>query len=437
MQKVMKYELHYLDGCGDFQEMQQALWALQRQTRESLNKTLQICYQWEWKSKEHFQQTGEKLSLEKVTGYKTLDGYAYSILKMDYPDIAGSTLNATIRTAYKKYNASKKEVATGTMSIPSYRRDQPILMHNKTVRLSYCQEEWIVELTVLSDMFKKEHTLKTNPRFKVVCGDKTQRIILERIIGGVYTVGQSQLMYQKKKWFLYLTYGFIPEKKAVDPKKILGVDLGVAVAIYASSYGTFDKFVIPGDEGIAAIQRLEAMRRSRQKQARYCGEGRIGHGTKTRVASAYETRDKIANLQDTLNHRWSRALVDYAVKNGYGTIQMEDLTGIREDTDFDKRLQHWTYYDLQTKITNKATEAGIAVRKINPCCTSQRCSKCGYIASENRTTQERFRCIKCGFSANADFNASQNISLADIEKIMEKDRSDPAGAKRKKAKKSE
>ena len=57
---------------------------------------------------------------------------------------------------------------------------------------------------------------------------------------------------------------------------------------------------------------------------------------------------------------------------------------------------------------------------INPEYTSQRCSKCGYIDSENRKTQAQFICLKCGFEENADYNASQNIALKDIEKIIKK-----------------
>ena len=79
----------------------------------------------------------------------------------------------------------------------------------------------------------------------------------------------------------------------------------------------------------------------------------------------YRAGSRLANHRDTLNHRWSRALVNFAVKNGFGTIQMEDLSGIKEDTGFPKRLRHWTYYDLQQKITYKAAEKGITVMKVN------------------------------------------------------------------------
>ena len=82
-------------------------------------------------------------------------------------------------------------------------------------------------------------------------------------------------------------------------------------------------------------------------------------------------------------------------------------------------LVHWTYYDLRSKIEYKASEAGIKVVAVEPKYTSQRCSKCGYISSENRKTQESFECIKCGYKCNADFNASQNLSVRDIDRIID------------------
>ena len=196
--------------------------------------------------------------------------------------------------------------------------------------------------------------------------------------------------------------------------------MGTVYAVYASSIYGYGTLKIAGNEVDDYAKKLERRKQSYQQQARYCGDGRIGHGTKTRIAEVYKAGDRIANYRDTINHRYSKAVVEYAVKNGYGTIQMEDLSGIKEDTGFPKRLQHWTYYDLQTKIENKAKEHGITVVKIDPRYTSQRCSKCGHIDPKNRPTQERFCCMACGFSGNADFNASQNISTKGIEKIIAK-----------------
>ena len=50
------------------------------------------------------------------------------------------------------------------------------------------------------------------------------------------------------------------------------------------------------------------------------------------------------------------------------------------------------------------------VEKVNPAYTSQTCSACGHVASENRESQAVFRCVACQHEANADVNAAVNIA---------------------------
>jgi IS605 OrfB family transposase len=323
------------------------------------------------------------------------------------------------------------------MSIPSYKSDQPISVPARDLKGKIIRDKdsnWVVSIPLFSKSFKKENNLKSNPVFSIQARDKTQKTILERIESGSYSVGASQLVYRKKKWFLYLTYTFESQETALDPEKILGVDLGVAYVLYASTKGIYGGFSIQGREAhvrpdgrkvktnvLEYAEQLEQQTWDRQKQARYCGEGRIGHGTRKRLEPVYQAGKRLANHRDTLNHRWSKALVEYAVKTGCGTIQMEDLTGIKEDTGFPKMLRHWTYYDLQQKIEYKAEEKGIKVVKVNPKYTSQRCSQCGYIDKGNRPDQKTFQCLKCGFKHNADYNASQNLSIKNIDKIIAKE----------------
>ena len=240
---------------------------------------------------------------------------------------------------------------------------------------------------------------------------------------GEYKASESSITYDRKKKCLrlILTYSFVPSAEvALDTDHILGVDLGVTYAIYASSVGVYERFSIPGTKVIEFAKQMEARRRDKQKESRYCADGRVGHGTKTRIQTVYNDADKIARFRDTVNHTYSRALVDFAVKNGFGTIQMEDLTAVKADNPQGKLLRHWTYYDLQNKIKTKADEYGIEIVKVDPQYTSQRCSRCGHIDRENRPDQAHFRCTACGYSVNADFNASQNLSIKNIDKIIAK-----------------
>ena len=343
--KAMKYELRYIEGFNDFHTMQENLWMLQKQTREILNKTIQILYNWDYNSKEQFRKTGIYPNVLENTGYKSLDGYIYDCLKPYYTDIKPDCMNAAIQKAYKKYKSSELDILKGTMSLPSYKNDQPILIPKKHVKIFIQNSTHIVTLKIFSESFIKSQGI-SHLTFSIKPRDNTQKSILANILNGEYSFGECQLVYENKKWFLILTYKFQAKKHSLDENKILGVDLGEKYAIYASSVCSKDTFKIEGGVITDYARKLENRKRSLQEQAKYCGDGRIGHGIKTRVADVYTQGNRIANYRDTINHRFSKALIEYALKGGYGTIQMEDLTGIKSDNDFPKRLQHWTNYDL-------------------------------------------------------------------------------------------
>lgn len=429
--KTMKYQIFYRSGYKERTFAMQTLFDTAKMVREIKNKTIQICYRWDADSLEHYEATGEYLNLRQEKDCGDLSTLAYRQLGPKYSALSSGVLAAATRTAYQKYNNDRKDVLVGAKSIASFRSDQPIPIRKQNFSLGKSEDgQVIMSLNLLSKNRKKELDLDDSLIFDVSIHDGTQAAIMERCLDGTYKAGDSQIEYNrnKNKWFLSLVYTAPKQAHTLDAEKILGVDLGIKYVICASSYGNNDFFQISGDEvdekerRISALEyaaALEEKKKELQHQAAHCGDGRRGHGTKTRVKSVYKARNKIANYKDTLNHRYSRDLVNFAVSHGYGTIQMEDLSGIKTEN---KRLRHWTYYDLQQKITYKAEEAGIVVEKIDPRYTSQRCSQCGYIDSENRPTQEVFHCLKCGMKRNADWNASQNISIRNISKIIDKER---------------
>ena len=419
--KVMKYQLSYLDGCGDFQNMQKELWEIQRQTRTVLNGTINNLYDWDYRNQKSFEETGEYLDVVKETGYKRIDGYVYDRLKKSYPNMKPDNMNVSIQTAWKKYKDLKIEILKGNVAVPSYRKDQPLSVNQKNVKADYINGDNIVTLSLFSKKYSDEKGY-SKVRFKVLVCDDYQDAIFTRVLSGEYKLGNCQLMYSKKKWFLFLTYKFEKEKEtlSLDPDKILGIDLGEKVAVYGSIYNDpiYKALKIDGGEVTEFARRVEARKWSMQKAGIYCGKGRRGHGTRKKVGKIYKINDKIANFRTLKNHAYSKAIVDYAVSNNCGVIQMEDLTGIKTNLDHPRILAHWAYYDLQQKIETKAEAKGVQVKKINPRYTSCRCSKCGYIDTDNRKTQEKFKCIQCGFEANADWNASQNISIKDIDFVI-------------------
>ena len=424
--KIVKICKLYLivEQCGpdgkviDYKEVYKILWELQRQVREIKNRSIQLCWEYHNFSSDYNKEHGEYPHEIDILQYKTLGGFVYDRVKGGNDLYSGNASTAS-RDACAAFKNAKVDIMRGDKSIVSYKKDQPIDLHNRAISVVYENGKYYVDLKLLNKKGKEKFGIPGDFRFELVLRDRSSKTIVERCIDGVYGISASKLIYDRKKrmWRLNLAYSFEADKNtALEPDKVLGIDMGIVSPICASVNGDYNRFTIGGGEIEAFRRKTEARRRSLLRQGPISGSGRIGHGRTKRIEPATRISDKVARFRDTANHKYSRALIDYAVKNGCGRIQMEDLTGIAADKD--KFLRNWPYYDLQMKIENKAKENGITVTYVKPGYTSQRCSKCGYIDRDNRPAQATFKCQKCGFEANADYNASQNIAIKDIDKII-------------------
>lgn len=129
---------------------------------------------------------------------------------------------------------------------------------------------------------------------------------------------------------------------------------------------------------------------------------------------------KERRFQANINHTISRQLVNEAQQIG-ASIAFEDLTGIRQRTKVRKaqRRQHnsWAFYQLRQFTTYKAIIAGVQIILLDPRYTSQTCHKCLHIHPEQGKSYrdgKHFSCGHCGWHGDADFNASNVISLLGV-----------------------
>ena len=96
---------------------------------------------------------------------------------------------------------------------------------------------------------------------------------------------------------------------------------------------------------------------------------------------------------------------------GVKQVNRENIVGLRKGRNTSRLMKHWNYAELFDKLDSKLCDAGVQINKVNPTYTSQRCSSCGWVRKGNRKKKE-FKCDKCGFAADADLNASTNLSLS-------------------------
>ncbi|MDX8049811.1 transposase [Lentzea sp. BCCO 10_0798] len=208
--------------------------------------------------------------------------------------------------------------------------------------------------------------------------------------------GETDLVHHDGMWFLIATCD-IAEPETFEPSGWLGIDLGIVNVATTSD----------GDR--AAGRRVNRYRRHLQRLRQKLQRKKTKSAKRTLKRLRRRESRHVANT----NHVLSKQYVTTAQRTGRG-IGLEDLAGIRDRARLRKPqrvvLNSWAFHQLGAFITYKAQRAGVPVQFVDPRNTSRGCSECGHIDKRNRPSQARFVCRSCRYTANADYNASRNIS---------------------------
>ncbi len=222
-----------------------------------------------------------------------------------------------------------------------------------------------------------------------VCGDRQRKLLETR-------QGESDLALLKGQWFLLATCE-VEEPETHSGGGVIGVDFGI-VELATTSAG----------KSYAGEQVKVVRRRTREHRRRLQKKG---------TRSAKRRLKKCAKKQERFvcntNHCISKELVRDA-RASKKALGLEDLIGIRQRARLNKEMRwqmgNWAFFQLREFVTYKSRLAGVAVICVNPALTSRTCSVCGCCEKGNRKSQQHFKCLACGHTANADSNASINIS---------------------------
>lgn len=410
--KTMRYEIEYKKELYNLlSDIQYAVWRIK-------NKSVNMAWDWQQFSFGYNERFGEYPSQSKVLGKTMVNDIIGNTKELGY-FMSSGIYSESSREIVMAFERDKIGIAKGRAIIPNPNSDKSFPIRAKQIKEleRVNKKKYNAKLSLLSRKGAKERGVKTQVPVVLRTGPGASDI-LDRIIEGEYKLCDSRIGKVKNKFYLLVTYKFEKEVEERDKTRIMGVDLGIANFAYtAFSFDNWLRYNIEGNEILEFKRRVEARRKSMQRQSKYAGKGRRGRGRKTLLKPIEKLRGKVNNFKRTTNHKYSKYIVDLADKHNCGVIQMEDLSGIKNND--------WTYYEFQNYVEYKAKERGIEVRKVNPLYTSQRCSCCGYIAKNNRPNskdkripQNKFECVICGYKTHADFNAAKNISNPRIEKLI-------------------
>lgn len=338
-----------------------------------------------------------------------------------------SSLSMKVKQDFKQ--SCKNGLMYGKVSLPTYRSDNPLLIHVDYVRLrsnnphrdsglyhNYKNHAEFLEHLDNKDL-KVFIKFANNITFKLILGNVKKsaslRHEIQMIFEEYYKVCSSSIEIDGRKIILNLSMDIPKEKRELDENVVVGVDVGIAIpAVCGLNINDYSRKYIGSVNDFMRVKTKIQHQKSRLQTNLKMTKG--GHGRKRKLKTMDKFTDYERNWVQSYNHYISKQVIDFALKNKAKYINIEDLSGITKGKNVNKFLKGWSYYQLQSFITYKANKYGIEVRKIDPHYTSQTCSCCGYVDEKNRPKNEKgqsyFKCLKCGYEENADFNAAKNIA---------------------------
>lgn len=208
------------------------------------------------------------------------------------------------------------------------------------------------------------------------------------------------LSYEDKKEY------FKPLEKSdkIDGTKLCGIDLNVATNFCTIAF--HDKY-------LAINYKRDYIKKVVKQLLEYEKEG---YKLKSKKEN-HKLQKLLSGVEFYFKHLISDILKDL-VNKGITDIVLEDLNLTQCKASFIKDEELNIKYSkivrllrlssIKSWFEEQANNKGIRVHLTTPSYTSQSCSKCHYIDSNNRNKSE-FKCLNCGHTQDADANAARNI----------------------------
>ncbi|ALP39030.1 transposase [Paenibacillus sp. IHB B 3084] len=241
--------------------------------------------------------------------------------------------------------------------------------------------------------------------FPVMKEGKSKRIICKAFISSRdqsllqdVKMGMMRIIQKSNKWFAQISITKITPTN--HGEKIIGIDLGLKVPAVAVTDDNKTRFFGNGREN----KYMKRKFRSKRKEL----------GKKKKLNAIRNLNHKEQRWMKDKDHKVSRQIINFAVKNEVSTIRLEKLTNIRNSTRTsrknEKNLHTWSFYRLAQCIEYKANLTGIKVEYVNPKYTSQTCPVCKKL---NKAKDRLYACI-CGFHSHRDRVGAINIIHAPV-----------------------
>lgn len=200
----------------------------------------------------------------------------------------------------------------------------------------------------------------------------------------------ARIIKESDGYYIQIVTDHIKPKS--DKQTFVGIDMGIKYFTVTSD----GEFI---DNPKHLFKYLDQLRIENRKLSRM---KKGGSNFRKQVQILQKLYLKISRTRKDFLHKSS-----YLLSKKYGTIIREDLNILKMVQSKSNLSKH--ILDCSWGLFFEMLEYKTNVHRINPAYTSQTCSSCGNVDSQNRRTQSHFECVRCGHTENADLQASKNI----------------------------
>lgn len=200
------------------------------------------------------------------------------------------------------------------------------------------------------------------------------------------------------------------EVALINPEKTVGIDRNLRNV----TFGNYEKIIQVNTSEMLKIKENYTHVKSTFK--------RNDHRIRKKITSKLGKRQ--TNRIKQRLHIVSKSIVEYSKKQKAAII-FEDLKGIRklyrrgngQGKKFRRKMNSWSFYELERQVSYKADWDGIQFCKIDPRCTSTLCPICGGRLQEDKQRRRDLWCGNCRKWQDRDVIATMNISYKGLARF--------------------
>jgi len=344
-----------------------------------------------------------EIEIEEYRRNGSIQNFTYAFNADEYRDLIPSTVRASLnQKVFKDFNTRYKNFLQGNASIQTYKKTLAVPFQGKS----------IIDLKL-----EKEGFTFNLFGIKFLCllgkdGNNTKHILTHLTNKtDEFKLNDSSFMFKDGELFMNMNLSSNVVKVKKNPNIVAGIDLGVSrmatMVIRDRSSDSSTNYIERRFFGDDSLMKRAMFYQNKRSNVNRSYLTKTGKGRLHAVKSKNQNLDKFARFRDNFNKKIAHDIIQRCIANNVSVIVMEDLSKIGELNFF---MKNWPYFDLQTKIENKAKEYGIKVEYVDPAYTSQTCPACGHVGKENREIQKHFECKSCGVKGNADVIGAINIA---------------------------